>query len=143
MVPCSQTSLLPKLQHSFSPSSTIVAMKFLLHNFLTGLTIVDSITLFVQTCRHCPTESFMIIIVYDFLVRIKHDILVSFYLYFGLISHCLLLLIFGNIYFHRFQQILLVLLNIGHIHSGSRNIALLMNMTVLHDVAVVSEWRLV
>ena len=39
-----------------------------------------------------------------------------------------------------FQQTLLVLLNIGHIHSGSKNIALLMNTITLQDVAAVSEW---
>lgn len=42
---------------------------------------------------------------------------------------------------NRFQQILLVLLNIGHTRSGSRNIVRLMNMMALPDVAVANEWR--
>lgn len=45
--------------------------------------------------------------------------------------------------FDRFQQILLVLLNIGHIHFGSKNTALSMNMIILLDAAAVREWRLV
>lgn len=44
---------------------------------------------------------------------------------------------------NRFQQILLVLLNIGHTLSGSRNTVRLMNMMALLDVAVANEWRLV
>lgn len=39
-----------------------------------------------------------------------------------------------------FQQILLVLLNIGHIHFGSKNTALPMNMIILLDAAAVREW---
>ena len=42
---------------------------------------------------------------------------------------------------NRFQQILLVLLNIGRTLSGYRNTARLTNMMPLLDVAVVNEWR--
>jgi hypothetical protein len=39
-----------------------------------------------------------------------------------------------------FQQTLLVLLNIGHTHSGTSIIALHMNMIILLAVVAVSEW---
>lgn len=78
---------------------------------------------------------------FSMLQLLNEGMLVSFLLDFSHISHGLLPLIFGNIYlFHRFQQTLLVLLNIGHTHSGTSIIALHMNMITLPAVVAVSEW---
>lgn len=53
----------------------------------------------------------------------------------------LVLLLLKYISFDRFQQTMLVLLNIGHIHFGLRNTALLMNMMARLGAAAVREWR--
>jgi hypothetical protein len=80
--------------------------------------------------------------VYNISMLQLNESMLSFHLDFSHISHGPLLLIFGNIYlFHRFQQTLLVLLNIGHTHSGTSIIALHMNMIILLAVVAVSEWR--
>lgn len=60
----------------------------------------------------------------------------------ALIFCCFLFFPFVN-FLDRFQQILLVLLNIGHILFGSRSIALLTNTMRPQDVAVAKEWRLI
>jgi hypothetical protein len=79
---------------------------------------------------------------YISMLQLNECMFFSFHLDFSHISHGPLLLIFGNIYlFHRFQQTLLVLLNIGHTHSGTSIIALHMNMIILLAVVAVSEWR--
>lgn len=43
--------------------------------------------------------------------------------------------------FHRFQQMLLALSNIGHILSGPKNIVHFTNMMGLLGAVAVSEWR--
>lgn len=57
------------------------------------------------------------------------------------IAHHQLVVFLDYIFFDRFQQTLLVLLNIGHTPFGPRSTALLMNMMALQDAAAVNEWR--